>query len=218
MSAATAGRAGRALGRLLRAAVAAVVAAAALFAGGFLWFVASVPADEVALQRGADGIVALTGGASRIVDAMELLAAGRGKRLLISGVHPGTTTGGIARTVPEYGRLLACCVDLDHSANTLGNAVETRQWVKNRGFRSLIVVTSSYHMPRTMVELAWQMPDVDLIPYPVVTERMRSEPWWTMPSVRLLFFEYLKYVVAQVRTRIEPASTDVAGDRSHAKG
>ena len=106
MSAATAGRAGRALGRLLRAAVAAVVAAAALFAGGFLWFVASVPADEVALQRGADGIVALTGGASRIVDAMELLAAGRGKRLLISGVHPGTTTGGIARTVPEYGRLL----------------------------------------------------------------------------------------------------------------
>jgi uncharacterized SAM-binding protein YcdF (DUF218 family) len=219
-NAATADQAGRAggPGRALRAIMAIAAALAALFAAGFLWFVWRVPADEVPLARSADAIVALTGGASRIVDAIELLAAGRGKRLLISGVHRGTTTGEIARTVPEYARLLACCVDLDHSAvNTLGNAVQTRHWVKDRGFRSLIVVTSSYHMPRTMVELAWQMPDVDLIPYPVVTEKMRSEPWWTMASVRLLFFEYLKYIVAQVRTRIEPASTDFAGDRSHAK-
>jgi uncharacterized SAM-binding protein YcdF (DUF218 family) len=97
--------------------------------------------------------------------------------------------------------------------------VETRHWVKNRGFRSLIVVTSSYHMPRTMVELAWQMPDVELIPFPVISEKMRNEPWWTAASMRLLFFEYVKYLVAQVRTRLEPASasTDFAGDRSRTR-
>jgi uncharacterized SAM-binding protein YcdF (DUF218 family) len=221
-NAATADRAGKA-GRLKRAgcaALAIVIAVPGLFAAGFLWFVWHMPSDEVALDRSADGIVVLTGGASRILDGIELLAAGRGKRLLISGVHRGTTTGEIARTVPEYARLLACCVDLDHSAvNTLGNAVETRHWVKNRGFRSLIVVTSSYHMPRTMVELAWQMPDVELIPFPVISEKMRNEPWWTAASMRLLFFEYVKYLVAQVRTRLEPASasTDFAGDRSRTR-
>jgi uncharacterized SAM-binding protein YcdF (DUF218 family) len=185
------------------------------FAAGFVWFVWRVPTSEVVLERNADGIVVLTGGASRIADAIDLLALGRGRRLLISGVHHATTQGEIAHLVPEYQQLIACCVDLDHSAlNTVGNAVETRRWVKGRGFRSLIVVTSSYHMPRTMAELARQLPDVDLIPYPVVTERMRGEPWWASgPTARLLFFEYLKYIVAQVRMRFVPVSpvTDVAG-------
>ena len=210
----------RGLKRALIAAVALLIAAPVLFGAGFLWFVLRMPTDEVALDRSADGIVVLTGGASRILDAVELLAAGRGKRLLISGVHRGTTTGEIARTVPEYARLLACCVDLDHSAiNTVGNAVQTRHWVKKRGFRSLIVVTSSYHMPRTLLELAWQMPDVELIPFPVISEKMRNEPWWTAASMRLLLFEYAKYLFAQVRTRLEPASdsTDFAGDRSRTK-
>src|SRR5207248_507539 len=81
----------------------------------------------------------------------ELLAAGRGKRLLISGVNPGTTTSDIAHQVSEYSRFLSCCVDLDYSAlNTLGNAVETRRWVLDRGFHSLIIVTSAYHMPRAL--------------------------------------------------------------------
>jgi uncharacterized SAM-binding protein YcdF (DUF218 family) len=221
-NAATADRVGkgRGLRRALWIAFAMLLGVPALLALGFLWFVLRMPTDEVPLERNADGIVVLTGGASRILDAVELLAAGHGKRLLISGVHRGTTTGEIARTVPEYSRLLACCVDLDYSAvNTVGNAVQAKHWVKRRGFRSLIVVTSSYHMPRTMLELAWQMPDVELIPYPVISEKMRNEPWWTGASMRLLLFEYAKYLLAQVRTRLEPASDsmDFAGERSRTK-
>ena len=208
------------LSRAIRGAFALLAVVLVLLAAGFAWFLSRMPSDEVALQRDADGIVVLTGGASRVVDGLELLAARRAKRLLISGVHPGTTISDIAHKMPEQAKLLACCVDLEHSAvNTLGNAVETRRWAKARGFRSLIVVTSSYHMPRTMVELAWQMPDIELIPFPVVTEKVRNEPSWTMVSMRLLLFEYVKYLIAQVRTRIEPASdaTDFAGDRARTK-
>ena len=183
-----------------------VVAVAALICGGFAWFVYHVPAEEVALDRNADGIVVLTGGASRIADAIELLAAGHGKRLLISGVHRATSTAEIARIKPRYEGLVTCCVDLDHSAvNTVGNAVETRRWVKERGFASLIVVTSAYHMPRTMAELAQQMPDIALVPFPVVTEKLRNEPWWSSgPTAKLILFEYAKFVVAQLRMSIEP--------------
>src|SRR5216683_1250575 len=90
-NAATADRAGKAgrLKRALGAALAILIAVPVLFAAGFLWFVWRMPSEEVALDRSADGIVVLTGGASRILDGIELLAAGRGKRLLISGVHRG---------------------------------------------------------------------------------------------------------------------------------
>jgi uncharacterized SAM-binding protein YcdF (DUF218 family) len=191
--------------------------AALVFVGGFLWFVRTVPTEEVALRRDADGIVVLTGGASRIADAVELLAAGHGKRLLITGVHRATSSEEIARVMPRHERLLKCCVDLDHSAvNTVGNAAGTRRWAKTLRFESLIVVTSSYHMPRTMAELGRQLPDVTLIPFPVVSDKLRAEPWWdSLPTAKLLFSEYLKYMLAQVRMRLEPASetTDVAGAR-----
>jgi len=199
-----------------------LVVAVAMVGGGFVWFVWHVPAEEVALRQNADGIVVLTGGASRIEDAMELLAAGHGKRLLISGVHRATSSVEIARLIPRYERFVSCCVDLDHSAvNTVGNAVETRRWVKDQRFSSLIVVTSAYHMPRTMAELAKQLPDTTLVPFPVVTDRLRSEPWWaSAPTARLILSEYAKFVVAQFRMRITPApditesSTGRAGTKS----
>src|SRR5262249_47080387 len=118
------------LRRVVWTGIAAAVLAGLAVAAGFWWFVWAVPTQEVQLAGRADGIVVLTGGSSRVADAIELLSEGRGKRLLITGVHRGTTTAEIARLAPAYERLIACCVDLDHSAiNTVGNAVETKRWV-----------------------------------------------------------------------------------------
>src|SRR3954469_8295031 len=192
----------------------------AAIGAGFVWFVWHLPGTEVALHRNADGIVVMTGGASRISDAIELLAAGHGKRLLISGVHRTTSSAEIARNNPRYEQLVTCCVDLDHSAiNTVGNAIETRRWARDRGFSSLIVVTSAYHMPRTMAELEQQMPDVALVPFPVVTKKLRNEPWWTSgPTARLILSEYAKFVVSQLRMRIEPpALSERSGSGDGAK-
>lgn len=186
---------------------------------GFGVFVLWVPTEEVTLSEKADGIVALTGGASRTNDAVELLASGRAKRLLISGVHRNTSTGEIARLMPEHERLISCCVDLDHSAlNTLGNAIETRRWAEQRGFRSLIVVTSSYHMPRAMAEIAHQLPSAHLVPFPVVSETLRNEPWWTSgATAKLLLSEYLKYIFALARMRLDPKQGEELSSSGTAK-
>ena len=201
--------------RLIRRACVTICAlGAAVVLGSFLWFISGVSNEEVELTRDADGIVVLTGGASRVADAVELLAAGRGRRLLITGVNPSTNQGGLSRAVPLHDKFITCCVDLDHSAiNTVGNAVETRRWARQRGFRSLIVVTSNYHMPRALAELGHQLPDVTLIPFPVVTEKRRAEPWWSnAASARLLFSEYLKYIYSVMRHRLDPspAGTELA--------
>jgi uncharacterized SAM-binding protein YcdF (DUF218 family) len=189
----------------LRAGIVGVLALGFVGAGcGFIAFLAQLRGSEVKPASNADGIVVLTGGSSRVSDAMELLAAGYGKRLLISGVHPTTDAHDISRTLPDNHKLLNCCVDLDRSAiNTRSNAAETGRWARERGFKSLIVVTSNYHMPRAIVELSHAMPDVTLIPFAVVGDKWREEPWWTSSAtLRLLLSEYAKYVAAEVRVRL----------------
>jgi len=188
------------LRRIGRTGLLVCAALALVLATGFGWFVWRVPAEEVQLTRSADGIVALTGGASRIADAIELLASGRGQRLLISGAHRTTNLHEISRLNPEFERWVRCCVDFDRSLNTLGNAIEIKRWVEHRGFRSLIVVTSNYHMPRALAEIAHQLPQVTLVPFPVVTDRLRLEPWWSSgATARLMFTEYVKLLFARVR-------------------
>ena len=199
----------------LRATVVATLAV--LFvatAAGFIVFLSQLRGVEIKPARNADGIVVLTGGSSRVSDAMELLAGGYGKRLLISGVHPTNAASDISRSLPDNQSLLGCCVDLDRSAvNTRSNAAETRRWVKERGFKSLIVVTSNYHMPRAIVELSHAMPDIELIPFSVVGDRWRDEPWWTSGvTFRLLLSEYVKYVAAELRVTLADIGIEVLPD------
>jgi uncharacterized SAM-binding protein YcdF (DUF218 family) len=188
--------------------MAAGVVAALLLAGGFFWFALQVPTEETTLDHGADGIVVLTGAATRIPDAIELLAAERGKRLLITGVHRDTSKKEIARLTPLYAKFFACCIDLDRSAlNTFGNALEIKRWAREHNFNSLIVVTSNWHMPRAMAEVTHQLPDVALISYPVLSEKVKADPWWAnADTARVYMSEYLKFLFAHLRMRLDPDS------------
>src|SRR5438445_7861412 len=115
----------------LRAAIVGALAVGFVGASfGFVAFLSQLRGAEEKPARNADGIVVLTGGSSRVSDALELLAGGYGKRLLISGVHPTNAVSDISRSLPDnQSLLLRCCVDLDRSAvNTRSNAAETRRW------------------------------------------------------------------------------------------
>lgn len=205
--------------RLLRRLAVAAVALAGLgivaIGAGFVAFTTQIAGREPAGVKPADAIVVLTGGPSRIIDAVSLLNEGLGQRLLITGVNPTTSPDEMRRALPEGERLMDCCIDLGHKAlNTRGNALEAAEWTRERRFRSLVVVTSSWHMPRAMMELSRALPDVELVAYPVVTSRTEPENWWTdTGTLKLLVKEYLKYIMATVKIR--PAQA-VAGPQAAA--
>ncbi len=182
-----------------RLAIAILIAAAL----GFPVFVWSLARDTVEPQP-ADGIVVLTGGEERLPAAVKLLQEHKGNRLLISGVHQETTRKELLERVGADTSLFTCCVDLGRSAgNTIGNAGETAVWAAENKYDSIIVVTASYHMPRTLLELEAASPDIHFVAYPVFPEKVKLARWWSDPQTTgVLIAEYGKYLAALVRVKV----------------
>lgn len=186
----------------LRRGLTCIVLLVALLAGGFAWFLHKIESYNTESPQKADGIVVLTGGPQRIAEGAELLAKGLGQRMLITGVNTATTRSQIGIANPSVATQ-HCCIDLDYKAlNTIGNAVETRRWVEVNGFRSLIVVTSTYHLPRTLLELGHALPEVTLIPFPAATDLETGNSGRSWPATKLLANEYVKYLVVWIRLKI----------------
>lgn len=181
--------------------VLAVIAAAYL--AGFVVFVFNLPAPRPGTHR-AQGIVALTGGDERLSAAVNLLETNNAQRLLISGVHPRTTKEELKK-LSHGGPRFDCCADLGYDAeNTRGNAQEAAAWARKHGFTSLIVVTASYHMPRSLTEFEAAMPGVKLEPYPVEPVDIDLAGWWHDPrALRVLQGEYAKYIASTLRNAVD---------------
>lgn len=183
-------------------AAAAMLGAGAYLGGGFVRFASDVSALSVPPAVGnADGIVVLTGGEQRLKQGLELLRQGHGRRLLISGVNRETSAGALARTTGEDRALFDCCVDLDYEAlNTIGNAEATARWARAHGFDRLLLVTSDYHVPRSLLELSSIANAPKVVPYPVSPEKLwRRDGWPTKLGLRILATEYVKVLAVKTR-------------------
>lgn len=195
---------GRARQWLAAMIVIAVVGGVGLCAG-FFAFLTHISRYETEFGRSTDGVVALTGGPERISDALSVLAEGRARRLLITGVGEKTVMADLVRQ-SGHAKLFECCVDLDRLAlNTVGNAAETARWARKNGYTSLLIVTSNFHMPRALLELRRRLKNTEFVPHPVMAESVRIETWWSdLRLARLLVIEYLKFIVAEARSRLVP--------------
>ncbi len=176
---------------------------AVLLISGFLLFVAYIStAKPPTVLPKVDGIVVLTGAdGSRLLVGAELLQTGHGERLLISGVNRAIKPAQIQGLLKMQEGQFSCCVDLDYEAeNTYDNAHETANWAKALGFEKILLVTSAYHMPRAKMEIAAVMDDVEIVAYPVKTERPDNAPWWGgWKKAKLLVREYGKLLVSYAR-------------------
>ncbi len=180
----------------------AAVILALVWGAGLLVFVAELPRPANRQPAPADGVVVFTGGGDRVASAMALLNDGAGKRLLISGVNPNVTRPVMAEMWPGEPALFDCCVDLGLEArSTEGNASELGDWTRANGYKSLILVTSEYHMPRALIEARDRLPDVAITPYAVASGHLgaRGRPY-SAAGWKRIGGEYAKYLAARAKT------------------
>lgn len=190
--------------RRLRALAWLVAGAVGLWVAGLVWFAESIPAGTPADSRATDAIVVLTGGPARLRAGFELLAAGRARKLFVSGVSRGVDLAELLRVAGHSPERQDSRVAIGYAAeSTAGNAAETRAWMTREGFTSLRLVTASYHMPRSLIEFRNAMPDAAILPHPVATDGFRRDAWWAWPgTLRLVVSEYSKTLAALARTRL----------------
>lgn len=195
----------------MRRVLAAILVLALIWAVGLVAFAQrierSTPADEPPV---ADAVVALTGASDlRLEAAVRLLERGKGRRLLISGVNKEASRADVLAVTGAVKPIYDCCVDLGYAAaDTIGNAGEIAEWARGKGYNRLIVVTSDYHMPRTMLLLREAMPGATLTPYPVVTGPVDVRHWWRRSGdARRLSIEYCKYLAILARESVSGAGS-----------
>jgi uncharacterized SAM-binding protein YcdF (DUF218 family) len=152
---------------------------------GFGWFAGLPP--QPAVDQQTDAIVVPTGGEGRIMRGIMLMQSNQARRMLITGVDPRVTKAALAERQQMPISVINCCVDLGREAvDTRSNATETANWVRQRGYRSIRLVTNDWHMRRARLELSRSLgPRVR-----IVADALRSEA-----SLGVLFREYNKYLV-----------------------
>ena len=173
-----------------------------IWAAGLIYFYSSIPSSPNLSKEKTDAIIVLTGGSERISEGVRLLREGYGDKLLISGVNKETKLKDLFPTqglkADDIFMVLSGKVHLGKEAvNTVGNALETAEWVKNQNIKSIRLVTSNYHMPRSMVEFKKTMPGIIIIPSPVFTNKFNKTDWFSDKNSRdLIILEYSKFLVA----------------------
>ncbi len=176
-----------------------------LWAYGLLQFVDEIPEFQDPDTIRTDAIVVLTGGSGRLEEGLRLLTDMWADKLFVSGVYRGVDIDRLLEMSRQSPENLACCIEIGHAAdNTEGNAAETAAWMYRHGFKSLRIVTSSYHLPRSLLEFRYALPDVRLVPHPVFADHVKLRQWWFWPgTAQLIVGEYNKCILVRIRQWIE---------------
>jgi uncharacterized SAM-binding protein YcdF (DUF218 family) len=161
-----------------------------LYALGFVLFTVTLGRPAAVDAERTDAIVVITGGKGRIERGVEVLKAGRARRLLVAGADPAVTKRDLVRRLGGHKRLVDCCVDLgSESVDTRSNAEEASRWLARHRYRSFRLITSDYHMRRARYDFR----EVLGHKYKIVPDAVRAQPHFTT-----LFGEYNKYVLRRL--------------------
>ena len=165
-----------------------IAALVLIYAFGFLGFAFTLPAP--APKTDTDAVVVLTGGPGRIARGLEVVERGLAQEMFVSGVDPEVKPAEFAEQFEVPARLMNCCVTLGQLAvDTRSNAGEVTQWLKDKEFTSVRLVTTDWHMARAYSEMSSALP---------AGTRVLKDAVASSPDLATLFLEYNKLLAAEV--------------------
>ena len=147
--------------------------------------------EEPNLQK-TDAIIALTGGRNRISEALKLFEKGLSHKMFISGVGKDISLNDIRQAL-HINLNKNKHIDIGHKAsNTVENAIETHEWITKNNIKSIRLVTSNYHIARSLLEFQEYNPNLKIILHPVYSENIEKKWWTSWRTFSLIFKEYNK--------------------------
>jgi uncharacterized SAM-binding protein YcdF (DUF218 family) len=164
------------------------------------------------ISKNSSNIVILTGGSNRIKEGLKIIdkfdkTFKFSPKILVSGTGKGFTKFSLEKKLNfDLGfNLIECCIELDNiSTNTYSNAIETLKWAKKNNIKEFILITSNYHMPRAFLEFKNRMPSLQIHTYPITPKKHKINEWLSSShTFSLIFSEYLKFIVANLRIKIQ---------------
>lgn len=169
---------------------------------GFMAFCLYALSFKFQSPERVDGIVVLTGAGERIPAALDLLNNDYADSLLISGVHESVRPDDLLTSFPPD---IRDRVNLGYRArDTRGNAREIADWAEKNKLNSILLITSFYHMPRSLFEVYKLNSALQVIPFPIFPKTFNdSVDWIRTRYAWLLFLEYHKFIATHLQTRIE---------------
>lgn len=171
-----------------------------IWALGFCAFVLYALSFKFAPCTPTDAIVVLTGGTDRIDTAIDLLKQRDDAYMLISGVNKSVSPAELFKNKNADAEQLNK-ITLGYAAeNTKENAEEIAAWLRNKNIHSILLVTSFYHMPRSIFEAFNSAPHIQIVPYPVFPKSFGdSVDWIRTRYAWLLFLEYHKFLFVHLK-------------------
>jgi uncharacterized SAM-binding protein YcdF (DUF218 family) len=152
-------------------------------------------------------IVCLAGGKHRVETAYSLFADGVGDRLWIIGAGKKSTVMGLARVQASevaqkipWDRFDRILVETE-SRNTIENAFAVKRFLEQfQGLKSVVLVTSPYHMRRSILMIAHHIPpETRIVPFTPVTAEFGKGNWWqTWTGISVTVAELLKFELASL--------------------
>jgi len=167
----------------------------------FLMFIRVAYADNSALVGKYDAVVVLTGGFGRVDKGIELIRMKKADVLFISGVNKAVSADYVRNAKGLDGKFN---LHLGYFArNTYENAAEVAAFVKENNIRSMVLVTSAYHIPRALYEFKVLDLDVKVALFRVFAEGKEAKKWWkNRKSLRLVVTEYCKYLLIRLQRNL----------------
>ncbi len=171
----------------------------ALWFGGLTVFNYKINHIKPHHQEKAEAIIVLTGGRHRLTEAVHLLNSGAADKLFISGVQKKISLRDLEKKnaikFKDNRKII-----LDRIAtNTFENARETSNWIKEKNIKSIILVTSNYHIFRSLVEFRRLNKEIEILLHPVYSEKISPSWWKSFDNFCFLANEYNKFLVAWLR-------------------
>ena len=160
-----------------------------IFMGYFFYFIPAIN-KTYEFPKKVQGIAVLTGGKGRIEKALSIFNNYPESKLIISGVHKKVSLDNII-SKSSYNK---SSIFIDKaSESTLQNAIEIVRWANENSLEHVLIITSYYHMPRSMLLLNYFGKDINFYPIPVSQKLTNNNK---IKGNIFLFEEYFKFLLS----------------------